>query len=461
MMESSRISWQWAVGLCAAFPILLLLANEGMHRAIRAGSVLAPALRTCRNLLIPAAGVAGLLVLVLQVPQTDPFVRVVLTVLWIIVLYAGLQLVNDVMFDVRDVTSRRANIPRLFRDIARFAVVGVGAAIIYSRIWGQEIEGALTALGVGSLVIGLALQEPLGNIFSGLMLLAERPVGQGEWISVDGKTGRVVEMNWRAVKMETLTLETIVVPNSALYRTSFANLSRPTPQRTFTVELVFGRDIPPNLVKQTLRAVARETPGVLTDPPPEVRTARHDTFQIAYEVFVTVATQEEIEHARDEFLSRAWYASRRHGLVNTLQTALTPRDVLSRFPLFQSIADLPDLFMRQETFTVGESLLRPGAEQDGLCLMLSGLAVLRAPDARGGMIEVGMLGPGDYFGEHSVLVGSVSTTSLVALSDCEVAHFDLESSRRLVECSPGVARDLGATIDRRRTAVSAAQRPAR
>lgn len=459
MLTGADISWQWAVALGLSFPVLLLLSNEAYHRAVRHGSALTPALRTCRNLLIPAAGVTVLLVFVLRAPQTEPVVRVILTVLWISVLYAALQVVNDAIFGGPDSRSWRGRVPRLFRDIARFALVGVGGALIYSRIWGHELEGALTALGVGSLVIGLALQEPLGNIFSGVMLLAERPVNQGEWITVDGQTGRVVEMNWRAVKMETSTLETIVVPNSSLYRTSFANLSRPTPHRTFTVELTFGRDIAPNTVKQVLRNVARDVPGALTDPGPIARTLRHDSFQIVYEALVTVASQETLDQVRDEFLTRVWYATRRHGFVPMHQTSASAREVLTRFPLFQPSAQIPNLAMQVQSFAIGESLLRQGDEQDGLCLLLRGLAVLTVTDAKGRVTEIGMLGPGDYYGEHSVLVGSMSSSALVALADCEIAHFDLESSRRLVEQSPRLARELGETIDRRRTAVSAALHP--
>ena len=459
MSQATGISTQWAIAVGLGFPLLLLLVNESYHRAARGGSRLVSALRTTRALLLPFAGIATLLVLVLRLPQTEPLVRLVLTVLWITVLFVALQLVNDVLFGASQGDSWRAKVPHFFRDIARFAVVGVGAALIYSRIWGYELEGALTALGVGSLVIGLALQEPLGNIFSGVMLLAERPVSEGEWITVDGQSGRVVEMNWRAVKMETSTLETIVVPNSALYRTSFANLSRPTPHRTFTVELAFGRDVPPNTVKQVLRELARDLPGVLAEPGPLVRTQRLESFQVVYDVLITVAAQEDLDRVRDEFLTRTWYANRRHDLTPVSGATLTPQSVLARFPAFQDCTSLASLEMRVRAYAVGEALLQQGDEQDGLCVLLSGLAVLTVTDRHGAASEVGVLGVGDYYGEHSVLVGSVSSLALRALSDCEVAHFDLESSRRLMEHSPRLARDLGETIDRRRAAVSAVQRP--
>ena len=63
--------------------------------------------------------------------------------------------------------------------------------MVYSFVWGREIEGALAALGVTSIVVGLALQEPLGNLFSGLMLLMERPFEVGETIEVGSVSGNL------------------------------------------------------------------------------------------------------------------------------------------------------------------------------------------------------------------------------------------------------------------------------
>ena len=83
--------------------------------------------------------------------------------------------------------------------------------VIYSNVWGREVQGALTALGVGSVVIGLALQEPLGNIVSGLMLLFERPLKVGDWVSAEGVTGKVIEINWRSVHILTPTRELRIV----------------------------------------------------------------------------------------------------------------------------------------------------------------------------------------------------------------------------------------------------------
>jgi small-conductance mechanosensitive channel len=473
MNWADRLSWEWAGIVTVAFPLALLLVNELLQRALRRESPYSPTLRSLRNLLLPAAGVAAMLHFVLRLPNGHPAGRVGLTAFWIAALFVALQFIGDVIFGAAPPGTWRANVPSLFRDLVRSVLVGIGGALIYSGIWGQELSGALTALGVGSLVIGLALQEPLGNVFSGLMLLFESPVALGEWIEVDSKRGRVVEMNWRAVNMETATRETIVVPNSALYKTSFANLSRPTPLRTLAVELSFGYNDAPSLVKRVLSELARETPGVLADPPPEVFTMKYADFAINYEVRLSVTRQEEVTGVRDEFMTRVWYAAQRAGLTIPYPIATeigvearefypakpSPLSVLASHPRFTENGLAANLGMQLLSYTRGETLLRQGDEQDGLGLILEGKAVLRVTPPQGaGAVEIGLLGAGDFYGEHSILAGSPSNAALIALTEMRVALFDLESSRQLMQGSPKLAREVGETIDRRRDAVKAAFR---
>ena len=70
-------------------------------------------------------------------------------------------------------------------------LVAIGLAMVYAFVWGREIGGAIATLGVTSIVVGLALQEPLGNLFSGLVLLMERPFEVGEVIEVGSVSGEV------------------------------------------------------------------------------------------------------------------------------------------------------------------------------------------------------------------------------------------------------------------------------
>ena len=117
--------------------------------------------------------------------------------------------------------------------------------MVYSFVWGREIGGAIAALGVTSLIVGLALQEPLGNLFSGLVLLMERPFEVGETIEVGSVSGVVKEVNWRSAHIEALGGATQVVPNSTLNRETILNFSRPRPVRMELIDVGFSFQDPP------------------------------------------------------------------------------------------------------------------------------------------------------------------------------------------------------------------------
>ena len=99
--------------------------------------------------------------------------------------------------------SWRKRLPAIFLDVARFALIGVGLAMILSYVWGVRVGGIFTALGVGSVVIGLMLQNSVGQIVSGLFMLFEQPFRINDWLDTPTARGRVVEVNWRAVHIDT------------------------------------------------------------------------------------------------------------------------------------------------------------------------------------------------------------------------------------------------------------------
>jgi hypothetical protein len=226
-----------AVLLAVGFPAVSLVLNEAIAACDRRGLALARSLRAFRTLVTPALALFIFVTAILEMPLESTTSRVTETIFWVVLLYAILGLFNDLFFGLAGTDSWRERVPTLFRDLVRAILVAVGGLVIYSKVWGQEVEGALAALGVGSIVIGLALQEPLGNLVSGLMLLFERPLSVGDWVEAEGVKGKVTEINWRSVRIETPTREQLIVPNVSLYKAAFSNLSRPTTVRSDFIEV--------------------------------------------------------------------------------------------------------------------------------------------------------------------------------------------------------------------------------
>ena len=114
---------------------------------------------------LPSVGLALFLRLVLGRPPPSLWVRLAETAVWVSVVVSLLGTVNVVVFERARPGSWQHRVPNLLRDLVRLLLVAATAALVYSFVWGRELTGAVAALGVTSIVVGLALQEPLGNLF--------------------------------------------------------------------------------------------------------------------------------------------------------------------------------------------------------------------------------------------------------------------------------------------------------
>src|ERR1700710_326247 len=249
----------WAVGVAVGFPICLVLLTE-LHNALRRrGSALARPVHLVRNYVLPLAALLLLLVQAIQVSGETTPVRVVATVFGFVVLVLLLSGLNATMFQGAPEGSWRKRIPSIFLDVARFALIAVGVGLMLAYIWGANVGGLFTALGISSIVLGLALQNSVGQIISGLLVLFEQPFQIGDWIETPTARGRVVEVNWRATHVDTGG-GLHIIPNSVLAAPSFTNFSRPPGSHSVSISTVFSIDDPPDDVCRMLSRVASSLP---------------------------------------------------------------------------------------------------------------------------------------------------------------------------------------------------------
>jgi small-conductance mechanosensitive channel len=155
-----------------------------------------------------------------------------------------LSALKVVLFKQAGTGTWRERMPSIFIDIARLLLVGIGLAMLFSWVWGADIGGLFAALGVTSIVLGFALQNAVGSIISGLLLLFEQPFRLGDWLDAGSARGRIVEVNWRSVHIETAD-GVQIIPNATLAGASFTNLSQPAGRHAVTIATAFGPGDPP------------------------------------------------------------------------------------------------------------------------------------------------------------------------------------------------------------------------
>ena len=227
MSDAFQDGWAWwVITLAVGVPVLLVLLTELLAALSRRNNPLAGPIRLLRNWILPAGALFALLAFAVQSPADQVWVRVVATVFGFLVILLVLSSFNVALFVNPARGSWRERVPAIFVEIARLALVVVGLALLFSWVWEADVRGLFTALGVTSIVIGLALQNAVGGVISGLLLLFEQPFKIGDWLDVGGLKGRVVEVNWRAVHIDTGS-GIQIVPNATLSGASFTNMSEP------------------------------------------------------------------------------------------------------------------------------------------------------------------------------------------------------------------------------------------
>jgi small-conductance mechanosensitive channel len=114
----------------------------------------------------------------------------------------------------------RKSVPeKIGANIIKFGVIFVGLILILNQA-GIKLTPILTALGIGSFAVALALQDTLANFFAGINILLSKQIARGDYIKLDsGQEGMIIEINWRITLMKTISNAVISLPNSKLSST--------------------------------------------------------------------------------------------------------------------------------------------------------------------------------------------------------------------------------------------------
>jgi small-conductance mechanosensitive channel/CRP-like cAMP-binding protein len=362
-------------------------------------------------------------------------------------------------------------VPKILRDVIDFVLYGLAALPILQTQLSLDLGGLLATSAVLSVVIGLALQETLGNLFAGLSLQLERPYQVGDFIRIGENTGRVVQIGWRATRIITFRRESVTLPNSMVAKEVVRNFSYGYEPVAIDINVSLAYDTPPNQVKMAVLDVLREIPTVLQNPPPLCRTWAYDESAIRYQIRYWVADFGQADNTMEEIYTRLWYRLRRDGVEMALpRRVVHMRAEAAARPEFSSdtvlellrAVDLFTLISEEELeqlrtklvarrFGKNERIIEEGEEGHTFYLVVSGEVSVRTGKGQ----EVTRLKRGSYFGEMSLLTGEPRAATVVALEDSVLLELGRPVFAHMFASNPGLARQLSALLAQRRTQLRA------
>jgi small-conductance mechanosensitive channel len=454
-------SWlYWAIGLALGLPVVLISLTEWVQLLARRQSPLAGPVNLLRSYLVPLAALLVLLVKVARVPAQVTSVQVLATVFGFVVLLLLLSGLNATVFEGAPQDSWRQRVPTIFRDVTRFLLIALGLALIFSYVWGVRVGGLFTALGVTSVVIGLMLQNSVGQIVSGLFMLFEQPFRIGDWLETPAARGRIVEANWRAIHIQTgHGLQ--ITPNSVLAATSFTNLSRPPGAHRLSITTTFSLADPPDQVRRLLVRVAGALPQRKTDVAPTSVLAGAGEYRVS----IALKSPADDGAAQATFLRWIWYAARREGLhldgvdddfstpaavQKAMRTVVAPA-------LRLGLTDQQSLIPHAKVIRYGtdEIVQYAGEVPTAMTFLVKGTVRPTATAEDGSVIPLSVLEEGSFLGLTS-LTRQPNLSGAYALEEVTALEIDREHIEDLVLRTPMLLQELGRIIEDRRKETSRA-----
>jgi small-conductance mechanosensitive channel len=370
------------------------------------------------------------------------------------------------------IVERRPRESKLLQDlIAGLIYLAAGFAII-SYVFDLPVQGLLATSGVVAVILGLALQSTLGDVFSGVVLNFSRPYLPGDWVNIDGGTeGRVIEMNWRATHVLTGKRDLAIVPNSTIAKSKIVNVSSPSGIHGVTVTLHLDPRTPPSTGSEILKNAMLNCRLIVATPAPSVIVKSVTGSSTEFEVTFFVEELASSTNAQNDLFDLIF----RHLAAAGIKLASLQSQVLASAvdessgmaePVAERVLRLVSVFdslttderkalatkLTPASYDQGDRLVEPGQVPESLFVIGSGvLSVTR--DEGEGEIEVKRLGPGDYYGDISMLTGAPTATTITALMPATVYELVKEDLAPILKARPQVAHELSRALAQRQAAL--------
>ncbi len=362
-------------------------------------------------------------------------------------------------------------VPIILRQLGGALVVLVAGAAILK--WGYQLEltGLLATSGIAAVILGFAMQDLLSNVIAGFSIHMTRAYRVGDWLLLGegGDRAEVAEINWRSTRLINNDHVSFEIPNSEIVKNRIVNLNYPAPEHGTRLRFGLDYDVPPAHAKEAILAAVRNVQGVIESPAPVVFLHEFGDSSIIYELRIWMRHAQLYNATCDEIRTALWYELNRRKIripfpIRTLD--IRKSNEPEQFAEAKSRAaeivggKALDCLTQEEAaelvkhgkislYGTREPLVTRGHAGESMFVILDGGVEVVGRTGSGSRVILAKLGPGEFFGEMSLLTGAPRNATVRAEVDSLVLEIRKKDLSPLIEANPGLAELLGDLVEHR------------
>lgn len=392
-------------------------------------------------------------------------------VLWMALVVTIVRFISYLLMTMALRGAGQSEIASLARTVISIVIYIVAFFVIFQSFYPNvELAPLFTGSTIIGIVVGLALQDTLGNLFSGIALQADQPFHVGDVVSFEnGKVGVVESVTWRGVKIRNFQNRLIVMSNAVLGKEAIEVAAKDN----LNARLVFFNTLYSNSPAKTahiVREAVRFVENVSSKKRPIVRIRNLGDNGIDWEIKYWLEDYARYNETDSVIRERVWYAFQREKIdfayptrtiyMEEAAAELSIEDYLESttgqlggIPIFEPLSDDELMKLAQSslnrTFAPGEAIVRHGREGNSMFVITRGkvdVQLVQGSELR----SINTLGVNDYFGEMSLLTGEPRTATVVAIEETEVIQISKLALKPIFDANPDLVQAIGEMIEQRR-----------
>ncbi len=377
------------------------------------------------------------------------------------------------------------SLPRIIEDLAIIVIYTI-YGLSQLRHAGVDFTGILATSAIITAVLAFAMQDTLGNVLGGLAIQLDNSVRVGDWIQMEGLSGRVIDIRWRSTAVETRDWQTVVIPNSQLMKNRFNIVGRRegAPQQWRRgIRFMIDPAVPPARVIALVDEEMREImiANVARAPAPSCILVGFEAGNLFYELRYWLTDLLEDEFTDSAVRVHLFASLQRAGLriaeeqrtVHAIAKdeahaeSVRQRELQRRLIMLKQVDLLAPLSEEERNFVAerlqyapfarGDIITKQGSIAHWLYVIAFGEAEVRFEQPGRAPRVIGTVRPGQFFGEMGLLAGESRNATVVAKTDVECYRLDRASFQALLLARPELANEVSKVVAARKPELDSAR----